>query len=87
MPLIPDSVGWIFIYPKIGKVTLPRSCNEDYVLSYEPFAETGQVYKNRKSCADAVCNFLIRGKSEEEAEKNIHNVYHWFSSNTLWEPI
>jgi len=87
LPLIPDSLGWIFVYPKMGKVTLPRVCNEDYVLSYEPFAETGQIYNNRKSCADAVCNFLIRGNSEEEAEKNIHNIYNWFTNNTKWDPI
>jgi len=86
-PDIPESVGWIFIYPKIGKVTMPRACNEDYVLSYELFAHTGQIYENRKSCADAVCNFLVKGGSEEEVEKNIHRVYEWFAKNSKWDPI
>eukprot|EP01125_Pyxidicula_operculata_P004182 TRINITY_DN1613_c0_g1_i1.p1 TRINITY_DN1613_c0_g1~~TRINITY_DN1613_c0_g1_i1.p1 ORF type:complete len:459 (-),score=77.92 TRINITY_DN1613_c0_g1_i1:696-2036(-) len=86
-PIIPNSVGWIFIYPKIGKVTMPKNCSEPYVLSYEPYAQTGQVYKNRKSCADAVCNFLVEGSTEEETEANIHKIYNWFAKNTTWEDI
>jgi len=87
MPIIPESAGWIYIYPKVGILTMPKTCNEPYVLSYEPYAESGQVYKNRKSCADAVCNFIVAGKNEEETRANIFTIYEWFQKNSKWDPI
>jgi len=86
-PVLEGCVGWIYVYPKVGIVTMPKVCTESYVLSYEPYTESGQIYHSRKSCADAVCNFIVHGKSEEECKHNINRAYEWFQSNSKWDPI
>lgn len=38
----PYSVGWIYIYPKVGKlVSIPVSCPLDYVIFYDAYAAKG----------------------------------------------
>eukprot|EP01126_Amoeba_proteus_P045220 TRINITY_DN5053_c0_g1_i3.p1 TRINITY_DN5053_c0_g1~~TRINITY_DN5053_c0_g1_i3.p1 ORF type:complete len:273 (+),score=50.02 TRINITY_DN5053_c0_g1_i3:698-1516(+) len=84
-PILHQSVGWIYVYPKIGKVTLPSLCEEKNCLFYEPLVPSGHIYQNRKSCADAVCCFIVSGDTEENAMENIFKMFDWFESNSVWE--
>eukprot|EP01127_Copromyxa_protea_P003377 TRINITY_DN1319_c0_g1_i2.p1 TRINITY_DN1319_c0_g1~~TRINITY_DN1319_c0_g1_i2.p1 ORF type:complete len:232 (-),score=42.99 TRINITY_DN1319_c0_g1_i2:88-783(-) len=86
-PIVDYSVGWIYIYPQIGKISLPSLCEQPYCLSYEAFAKNGTVYEARKSCADAVCACVVKGETEEEVVQNLHKINEWFSSQCTWEAL
>jgi len=87
MPDIPETAAWVFIYAKVGIVTLPSSCPDPCCLFYEPFYESGSVHLARKSCGDAICQMVIIGKTYEEVVSNINKVHDWFAANTKYDPL
>jgi len=81
-------VGWIYIYPRKGRLlVIPDDCDEDYCIGFIPYATNNTEFKDRSSCFDAVASILVKGENEEEVEKNIHRMYSWWEQNTKWEDI
>jgi len=82
LPEIGESIGWIFIYPDIGKlVSIPSECPLSCCISYKAFGTVGTVFEKRDNCVDAVSTFVYSGKTEEEMVKNVEELYNWFSKN------
>jgi len=88
VPVVPFLVGWIFVYPQVGKlVSTPSTCELDYCIGFYPFGQNGDIYKDRSSCADAVVSILVKGDTEEQVEKNIHEICKWYDETSKWEDL
>jgi len=53
----------------------------------EFFHNVGKVFHSRGHCADALANFIVYGKTEEEVEKRIYLCDEWFSKQNVYSDI
>lgn len=53
-PDIVESIGWLFIYPSVGKLTkIPDTCPLPCCVAYKAFGEIGTVFEKTMNCVDA----------------------------------
>jgi len=84
-PEVPYNVAWIWMYPKVGTLEqFPEKCDLEHVLYYTPYVPKGTIYANMKSCADAVCSFLVKGENESKVKDNIYHTVKWYQDNCKW---
>lgn len=96
-----ESVGWLFIYPRVGEIEkIPSDCPFESCIMYKPFASVGDRFENRTNCVDAgrfelPSNFLIfsvvsivyGAKTEEGMLQAVKELYDWFTENTVYKPL
>eukprot|EP01124_Arcella_intermedia_P012923 TRINITY_DN19320_c0_g1_i1.p1 TRINITY_DN19320_c0_g1~~TRINITY_DN19320_c0_g1_i1.p1 ORF type:complete len:461 (-),score=96.14 TRINITY_DN19320_c0_g1_i1:74-1456(-) len=87
-PDVAELAGWIFIYPKMGKIRkIPKQCPLPFVSFSETFAEVGEAFESRANCVDSVFSALFTGKEETEMIQNAEKLYNWFEGETIFDAL